>query len=353
MKKVFLALTIFTVIASSCGSNSADTTLLPNPNDLNIGNIPYVYNSNYNKANIYIAREYGLAPSNTTLTVNYLVGGGINSNQPANTINQKGFNVTNITFNNFLYSSNPTLGDTIFNSLTFNNLQPSTGGRDGDTIEEIRQNALGSISAQDRTVTFNDYVNRTLSMPSEFGNISKVLPINTNQKLINGVLNQSALDLYVLSYDSNKNIQIATSTLKNNLLTYLNNYKMPNDAVNIKDAFCINIGINFDITTIPQVSNREALNACVLALKDYFSIDKWQINQPIIIADIYSVLLQLRQVQSVHKIDIYNIQGGNYSQYGYDIAGATLGGIIYPSLDPSCFEIKFPDTDIYGRVVTL
>ena len=333
-------------------STSADNVLLPNPDNTSLGTIPYIFNNNFNKINVYKAREYGLAPSNTTLTVTYLVGGGITSNQPANTISQKGFSVSNITFNNFIYASNPSLGDILFNSLTFNNPYPSIGGRDGDTVEEIRQNTLSSFSAQDRIVTKDDYINRTLSMPSIYGNIAKAYIENTNQKLSDGTINYSALDLYVLSYNSNKQLIQSTSTLKNNLATYLNNYRMLTDAINIKDAYYINIGVNFDITTIPQTSNREALNACISALKTHFAIDNWQINQPIILADIYSLLLQLPQVQSVRKIEIINKQGGDYSQYGYDIPGATKNDIIYPSIDPSVFEVRFPDVDIQGRVIT-
>ena len=244
------------------------------------------------------------------------------------------------------------MGDILFNSLTFNNPYPSIGGRDGDTVEEIRQNTLSSFSAQDRIVTKDDYINRTLSMPSIYGNIAKAYIENTNQKLSDGTINYSALDLYVLSYNSNKQLIQSTSTLKNNLATYLNNYRMLTDAINIKDAYYINIGVNFDITTIPQTSNREALNACISALKTHFAIDNWQINQPIILADIYSLLLQLPQVQSVRKIEIINKQGGDYSQYGYDIPGATKNDIIYPSIDPSVFEVRFPDVDIQGRVIT-
>jgi hypothetical protein len=334
-------------------SNSADTVLLPNPDNTNLGIVPYIFNSSFNKTNIYQAKEYGQAPSNTTLTVKYLVGGGINSNQPSNSITKVGFTVSSITFNNFVYSSNPTLGDTIFASLTFNNASPSLGGRDGDTIEEIRQNTLGAFSAQDRVVTKDDYINRTLSLPSQYGNIAKAFITNTNQKLTDESMNYSALDLYILSYDSNKNLTQASSTLKSNLVTYLNNYRMLTDAINIKDAYYINIGIKFDITSTPQTSNREAISAGISALQDFFSIDKWQINQPIVLADIYSTLLQLPQIQAVHNVEIYNIQGGNYSPYGYDILGATQNNIIYPSLDPSIFEVRFPSNDISGRCIVL
>jgi hypothetical protein len=333
-------------------STSADNVLLPNPDNTSLGIVPYIFNNNFNKANVYQAREYGLAPSNTTLTVTYLVGGGVNTNLPSKTITQKGFIVDNITFKNFNYSSDPSLGNILFNSLIFENPLPAIGGRDGDTVEEIRQNTLNSFSAQDRVVTKDDYINRALSMPSIYGNISKAYIENTNQKLSDGTINYSALDLYVLSYNSLKQITQATSTLKNNLATYLNNYRMLTDAINIKDAYYINIGVNFDITTTPQTSNRDALNACINALKTHFSIENWQINQPIILADIYSLLLQLPQVQSVHNIQITNIQGGDYSPYGYDITSATKNNIIYPSMDPSVFEVRFPDNDIQGRVIT-
>ena len=333
-------------------STSADNVLLPNPDNTSIGTVPYIFNNNFNKINVYQAREYGLAPSNTTLTVTYLVGGGITSNLPANSINQKGFTLSDISFYSFNPSTNLPFANTLFNSLVFNNPLPSVGGRDGDTVEEIRQNTLGSFSAQDRVVTKDDYVNRTLSMPSQYGVISKAYVENSNQKLSDGTINYSALDLYVLSYNSDKQLTQATTTLKNNLVTYLNNYRMLTDAINIKDAYYINIGVNFDITTPPRVSNREALNACIDALKNHFAIDNWQINQPIVLADIYSLLLTLPQVQSVHNVQITNLQGGVYSQYGYDISGATRNNIIYPSIDPSIFEVRFPDIDIQGRVIT-
>jgi hypothetical protein len=333
-------------------STSADNVLLPNPDNTSLGTVPYIFNDNFNKINVYQAREYGLAPSNTTLTVTYLVGGGIESNLPANSISIKGFTLSDVSFYSFNPSTNLPFATTLFNSLVFNNPSPSVGGRDGDTVEEIRQNTLGSFSAQDRVVTKDDYVNRTLSMPSQYGVISKAYIENTNQKLSDGSINYSALDLYILSYNSDKQITSATTTLKNNLATYLNNYRMLTDAINIKDAYYINIGVNFDITTPPRVSNRDALSACINALKTHFSIDSWQINQPIVLADIYSLLLQLPQVQSVHNVQITNIQGGLYSQYGYDILGATRNNIIYPSVDPSIFEVRYPDVDIQGRVIT-
>ena len=126
---------------------------------------------------------------------------------------------------------------------------------------------------------------------------------------------------------------------------------MVTDAINIKDAFYINIGVNFDIVVASGFNNNDVIKNCIIALKDHFNIEKWNINQPIVISDITALLLKTNGVQTVTKIEIINKQGGNYSQYAYDIIGATRQGNIYPSLDPSIFEVRFPDTDIQGRVV--
>jgi hypothetical protein len=131
---------------------------------------------------------------------------------------------------------------------------------------------------------------------------------------------------------------------------------MVTDAINIRDAFYINVGVNFDITIISGFSNQLVLSNCISALKDYFNIEKWQINQPIVISEIVSLLLQIKGVQSVPNIEIVNKQdstGTTYSTFGYDIPGATQSGDIYTSADPSIFEVRYPNTDIQGRVITL
>jgi phage-related baseplate assembly protein len=130
---------------------------------------------------------------------------------------------------------------------------------------------------------------------------------------------------------------------------------MLTDAVNIKEAFIINIGVDFDIIVRPNNNNKAVLNSCLQTLQSYFNIDKWQINQPIILSELYSILDQVEGVQSIPKINIINKAGTSlgYSKYAYDIQGATVKNIIYPSLDPSVFEVKNLTTDIQGRVVTL
>jgi hypothetical protein len=332
--------------------NKTDTQIIPTPSSIQSGSIPGIslLTNNYNEASTFFTQEYGLVP-NGSLLVKYLVGGGITSNVPANDLTI--IDTTNVTFP----GGGGALNNDVLQSIISSNPNPSSGGRNGDTVDEVRQNALYSFSTQLRAVTKDDYIIRALSMPSEYGTVSKAyisqgLYNNPQQSVaISQEKNPLSLDLYILSYNNNKQLISASSTLKNNLVTYLNQYRMVTDAINIRDAYYINIGINFDITVLSGYSNKDVITNCISTLKDHFNIDKWQINQPIILSDIQSKLLQVKGVQSVVKLEVINKQGGDYSQYGYDIAGATRNNNVYPSLDPAIFEIRFPNTDIQGRVV--
>lgn len=337
--------------------SDSDLVLLPNPNDAALGTVENIYdpNNTYNKAAIFVTREYGLAPTGT-FTIKYLVGGGVESNVDSNTIIKKDFTVSDVNFHGSISSPNK---DLYFDTLTITNPLPSSGGRDGDTVEEIRQNTLHAFSAQNRAVTKQDYMSRIVSMDNDFGSVAKVYisqdssqsPNSGTDRLLDN--NPLAISAYVLAYNSSKNIISASTALKNNIKAYLSEYKTLTDSINIKNAYYINLGVNFDITISTGYNNKDVLTSCLSAVKDYFNIDNWQINQPIILSDINSILLQVKGVQSVVKVEVYNKQGGNYSPYGYDISGATKNGVVYPSMDPAIFEVRFPDSDIQGRVVTL
>ena len=338
-------------------SNSSDNQIIPTPDNIQLGLVPGIsdLSDNYNKASVFFTKEYGLAPSNTTLQVRYLIGGGITSNVPSNDLTK--IDTSGVYFKN----GNPggAISTTILGSVVSTNPTPSIGGRNGDEIEEIRNNALFSFTSQNRAVTKDDYIIRTLSLPSTYGNIAKVyitqdFERSNTTETSTTTKNPLALDLYVLAYNSNKQLITSSTTLKDNLVTYLNQYRMITDAINIKDAFYINIGVNFDITVQSGYNNQDVITNCILMLQDHFNTEKWQINQPIILSEINSKLLQVQGVQSVVKVEIINKQdntGNTYSQYGYDLSGATKNGNIYPSLDPSIFELRYPNTDIQGRVV--
>jgi len=333
-------------------ANDTDEEIIPNPNNVGIG-LPFEQDkltTAYAPDNFLYTKTYGIAPSNTTLTVRYLTGGGVEANVPANSLTQLNSTVT------FLNSNlTPVTANYVFSSLAVTNPQAADGGGDGDTIEEIRQNSSANFATQLRNVTQNDYLVRSLSMPAKYGVISKAYIEPTKAQSLSAGESQSVLDLYVLSYNVNNQLITASSALKQNLTTYLSQYRMVNDSVNIKDGFIINIGVNFDVIILPDYNSNEVLTKCVLALQDYFAIDKWQINQPIILRNLYILLDRIEGVQTVKNIEITNLVGENlgYSQYAYDITAATQANVIYPSLDPSIFEVKYPDINIQGRVVPL
>jgi len=191
-------------------------------------------------------------------------------------------------------------------------------------------------------------------MPSDYGAVSKAF-IEQPKLTDTQVSTIETLNLYVLSLNSQDQLDYATETLKNNLRTYLSQYRMIGDNIEIRDAFIINIGVDFEIIVLPEYNNNEVLLACINALQNYFTLDKWQINQPILLRDLYILLDRISGVQSVKNISISNKAGttSGYSQYAYDITGATQNQVIYPSLDPSIFEIKYPNLDIKGKVVPL
>jgi len=330
--------------------NPNDTTevIIPNPDNVGIG-LPdnqSKLTTAYAPTNFIFTNTYGISPSNTTLTVRYLVGGGVEANAQANSL--QNLNTSNVSFINSSIAD-PNLAQQIFNTLLVTNPEAASGGSDGDDINELRQNSLGSFQSQLRNVTFDDYVIRSLSLPSEYGTVAKIYATKPNA----ASRSISTIDLYVLSYNNVKNLTTASDALKRNLNTYLSQYKMINDSIGIRDAFIINIGVNFEIITLPGANSDEVLLKCILALQDIFNIDNWQINQPINYRNLYVALDQIEGVQTVKSIQIINKVGSNdgYSDYAYDISGATANNVVYPSLDPMIFEVKFPNSDIQGKVV--
>ena len=330
-----------------------DEEILPNSDNVGLG-LPFEIDkltTAFAPSNFIFTKTYGIAPSNTTLTVRYLTGGGVSANVPANTI-------TSITSGTPQFLNNNLTANTanyIFGTLAVNNLAAADGGGDGDTTEEIRQNASANFATQLRNVTQDDYLVRSLSMPSKFGVIAKAYIEPTKAQSVASGAAASVLDLYVLSFDINSKLRTASIALKQNLSTYLSQYRMVNDSINIKDAFIINIGVNFDIIVLPNYNSNEVLTRCILTMQDFFAIKNWQINEPIVLRDVYVILDNIEGVQTVKNIDISNKVGTalGYSQFAYDIPGATINNVVYPSIDPMIFEVKYPNTDIQGRVVTL
>ena len=338
------------------GENSViDEEIIPNPDNigLKIKDGRSKLDFAYDPSNFLYTGTYGIVPINTTLTVNYRCNPqGIRANVSAGTINEIGELKVN-----FKPGLDGGVLEYVRNSVTVNNAEAATGAGAGDTLEEIRRNAMANFTAQHRTVTKEDYLIRTLSMPPKFGRVAKAYITQDDQisPLVSSpgrIPNPMALNLYVLGYNRTKQLTTLNEATKTNLATYLEQHRMLTDAINIKDAFHINIQIEFEIVVFKNFNNQEVLLECIGELKTYFDIDKWQINQPIIISEIYNTIGAVKGVQSVVDVRLNNkaneIEG--YSPYKYDLDDATLKGVIYPSLDPSIFEVRYPNVDIKGKI---
>ena len=333
-------------------ANENDEEILPNPNNVGLG-LPFEKSkltTAFSPTNFIFTRTYGIAPSNTTLTVRYLTGGGVTANVPAN-------DLTSIAGTISFQKNNLTgaTADTYFNSLAVNNPTAAQGGSSGDTIEEIRENTISNYSTQLRNVTPDDYLVRALSLPSQYGTIAKAYIEKTKAENLGIGETPSTLDLYILTYNQDQHLVTTSSTLKNNLRTYLNQYRVVGDSVRIQDAFVVNIGVEFEITVDPNYNSNEVLLAALTELQNYFKTDNWQINQPILLKDLNITLDKVDGVRTIKNVTVTNLAGESlgYSNYSYDVQGATIDNVVYPSIDPMIFEVKYPNTDIKGRVVSL
>jgi len=338
-------------------SSDADEEIIPNPKNVGLG-LEYLRrttNNNLDPSNFLYTSTYGLAPSNTTLTVTYTVGGGINDNTGVNTITE----VNDVTYLN--EGSTVNLDDTK-ETLAIINPGAITGGGDRESIENIRQNAIASFAAQNRAITREDYISRIYAMPRRYGSVDKAYivgdtQINTHDQSYPSytIQNPLALNLYVLSLDENKNLTPANLAVKENIRTYLSEYRMLTDAINIKDAFIVNIALNFEIVARPNYNSNQAVLNCIERLKVLFNVDRMQINGSIDMNAIRADLDLVEGVQTVTSFEIENkySTANGYSGNLYDIASATKHGILYPSLDPCIFEVKYPNRDIQGRTVNV
>lgn len=346
-------------------SQNADEEILPNPD--NVGSALYTASGNLDQgidpSNFMYAKTYGVAPSNTTLTVRYRVGNGVVDNVTSQDLTEIVERVIETPSLNLITN----VFQIVQNSIAVTNERAAGGGKFEEEIEEVRNNAMAYFRAQNRAVTKEDYILRAYALPPQFGSVAKAYAapdFQINTLLDDGtdpIPNPLAINFYILGYDSNGKFQNLNPATKQNLQNYLSYYRILTDAINIKNAYIVNIGIDFEIIVLPNYNSNEVLLKCIDALKTMFSNSKMQINNPIVLTDIYVLLDKIDGVQSVIRPDkdengglqIVNKFGGNYSSNKYGIQNATRNGIVYPPKDPSIFEVKYPDTDIRGKVVSL
>ena len=347
-------------------SDNPDEVIVPNPD--NVGSalsfgVTHL-DTAFDPSNFMKTRTFGLAPSNTTLTITYRFGGAVEHNVRSNTINFP----KNITFTIQEDGLDSSLVQTSKDSLSINNPTPASGGSSEETLTEVKQNASAYFNAQNRAVTQADYITRVYSLPQKYGNIAKAFIVQDKQLQVNNdtteeIDNPLALNMYLLGYDSNKYLANVNEAVKQNLKMDLSQYRIVTDAINLKNAYIINFSIKFGIITQRGYNQNSVLFKCIQRVREHFNIDKWQINQPIVLSDVAYQISLVEGVASVVPPD--GNEPGNplvvvenkattsegYSGNVYDIAQSTKNGIVYPSKDPSIFELKYPDTDIIGKVL--
>ena len=347
-------------------SDNADEEIIPNPDNVgsSLGFGVSKLDESFDPSNFMKTQTFGLAPSNTTLTVNYNYGGAMEHNVAPRTISAP----KRLTFSNSTTGLDSTKTSNVESSISVTNLGRATGGASEESLQDIKLNASAFFNAQNRAVTREDYITRVYSLPQKYGNIAKAyiaqdeqLEIQNNEEVT--IPNPLALNMYVLGYDENKNYQSINQAVKENLKLYLSQYRILTDAINIKNAFVINIAAKFSIIVRKGLNHNDVSFRAIQAVKRHFQTTKWQINQPIILSDIANEVLKVDGVVSVvppeHNnpnkdmvvIENRNLLSSGYSGNVYDMTSATRKGIIYPSLDPSIFEVKFPNTDIECEVV--
>ena len=372
-------------------SDDPDEEIIPNPNNVggNLPGSPSYLDKYYDPVNFLKTKAYGQAPSNTTLTIKYSYGGGIQDNVTAQSINS----FTNLTIEN-QDNLTQTLVDESRASVAAINPLPATGGKGAETPKELKENALAYFQAQGRAVTKEDYITRVYAMPPKYGAVAKAYIVQDEQlnvpnmqvetKLGSNIFvderavselknkdlsgterlpNPMALNLYILGYNGNRQLTQLNVAVKENIKTYLSQYRLMTDAINIKNAWIINIGVKFSIIVRRGYNKEEVTLRCIEEVKKFFLITRGQINQPIVIQELAYAISVVDGVGAVvppkednpknMAVLIYNKYESSkgYSGNIYDLNASENTGIVYPSLDPSIFELKYPNTDIEGMVV--
>lgn len=290
--------------------------------------------------NFLKTRSLGLSPYNTTLTVKYRVGGGPQTNVPARSIR----NFVEATLSFPRSDINPSVRGEMEGSLSCLNIQKTIGGGPAETISEIKLNSEAFFAAQNRVVTREDYIARTLSLPAKFGKPEKVF-VKRNS------LNPLSMDLHVLALDDRGYLTQASSTLKENIKTFLKKYRMQTEGINILDSEIINLRCNFGVVVGSKFNRSEVLTRCIDAIRAKLDTPRMQIGQPIIISELISDLQQISGVISVYELYFTNMFGTvdalSYSQTRFDTRANVRNNILYCP-DNSIFEVKFKQKDIIG-----
>lgn len=285
----------------------------------------------------------GATPQNVTLYIRYRTGGGLLSNASSRTINQ----ITQ-RFIDYKVTGNAFQKSQLESSMEVYNVTPASGGEDEETLDQIRENASAFFATQNRCVTLQDYVVRSYYMPPQFGSVFRAVASKDP-------FDKLGVKLNILTRNTDGTLATPTNALKLNLAQYLNQFRSLSENLNITNANIVNMTITFGIITDSVTNQNEILVNCMKRLIDYFDIRYWNIGEHISISKAQFELMQVRGVIAVPQFsfnNIYGVVGGRtYSDTQYNMAFNTKNYIIFSQPD-SIFEVKFPEFDIRGSVLT-
>lgn len=322
-----------------------DTEFIPVPSDFVLpqtirGSVSGSAPASLDPTDLLETKTLGVAPENTSLTITYRIGGGLNNNVASGLISKIFKRTATFTSSsqNVLANQNE-----VINSLTVINTEPASGGDGEETAEEVKHNAAAFFSAQNRIVTVEDYVIRAMAMPSDYGSIFRIQARRSPN-------NNTILQLLILSQDANGSLEVANSVLKSNLATYLESFRVANDIVEILNGTIINMGVEYRITVNPTFNRTIVLNNTLEAVKAHMALKNFNFQTNIITSDIQNVIHDVPGVRSVIDINLRNITDAGYSSIAFNVMQNTRKGeVVCP--DDSIFEVKHLNLDISGVIL--
>lgn len=344
-KEVSLSNRRTTMIMGGGSADSLEDDLIPDPSEFSI---PLPFSQTFSRIRVNPQKmlqstTLGVCASNTSLSVSYRYGGGLDHNVQSNNIRTISNLITN-------FPENPAPGRQIEvrNTIVVTNPKMASGGEDAPTADQLLALIPTIKSSQERIVTKEDMLARVYTMPSNFGRVFRAaVTKNPNNPL--------ASRLHIISRGSNNELITSPDALKLNLKRYLNSYRMISDAVDIVDASVINLELFFQIVVDPSLNKNALLQSILNDLISQFDITKAHIGQPIVISDVVSTIFSKPGVIAVDTIKFNNLTGTVknklYSQIPFNVQVNTKNQIIYPP-EGGIFEIKYPDVNIVGRAVS-
>jgi len=322
-------------------SGESNVAADPQAAALDIFGKKYTSETSFDPTRLSKNENFGIVPTNTDLTIIYRGTEPLTSNIGTNGINEVGVGLFSFEDLNILVGGTV---DAVRESLEVSNETPITGEVSSPSASEIKMRIFDTFPTQNRAVTQADYENVAYRMPGKFGSIKRCSVQKDPDSL------KRNLNMYVISEDSQKKLVKTSDTIKNNLKTWLNNYRMINDTIDILDPYIINIGINFVIKTKIGADKHIVLSDSISALREMFD-SGFYIGESMYVSDIYSKLKNVSGVLDVIRANVVNMNGAGYSSVEFDInqnLSAEGDYLIVPK--NAILELKFPGVDIKGKV---